>query len=88
MRYWTLCFTLMFVLGAAPASASKENNIDKERLTMGLRIQAAPNRYTFHDYLSDLAASARDNIRKNPVSQLEARKDPRYEPLNPIVFRW
>ena len=90
MKYWT-CFCLIVFLSAVSAATSKGAYIGREdQITIGLRIYPISDRYTFRDYLSDLTASTRisDITPENPVRQLEARKDRKYEPLNPIVFRW
>lgn len=91
MKYWTLCLGLMACLITMPAAASEEIDFDREdRIVIELRRQPNPERYTFQDYLSDLRESARisEINPENPVRRLEARKEKKHEPLNPIVFRW
>lgn len=91
MKNWISSLVILTSLVTAPAMADeREKNNRDDPVTIELQIHSVPGRYTFQDYVSDLAESARiaDIDSKNPVRQLEARKNSKYEPLNPIVIRW
>ena len=89
IRIFTL-LVLTSLITVPSMVAGKEKSDREDRFAMELEIRSVPNRYTFQDYLSDLTESARstDIDSRNPVRQREAKKNRRYEPLNPIVIRW
>ncbi|TMA13590.1 MAG: hypothetical protein E6J89_00865 [Deltaproteobacteria bacterium] len=91
MKNRIFSLVILASLVAAPAIAYERDKSDREdQFAIDLQIHSVPDRYTFQDYLSDLTESTRiaDIDAKNPVRQLEARKNPKYQPLNPIVIRW
>jgi len=94
MRYWIYFLIILASLGGVPAMASgREDRNREDEAQIELQIQATPQRYTFHDYMSDLKASTRiDQMDlNNPVRQLESRRNQKYEPpiLNPFpILRW
>lgn len=91
MTNWIVSLVVLASLATVPTMASGKEKDDREdRFVLELQIHPVPHRYTFQDYLSDLTESARvtDIDSRNPVRQLEARKNRQYEPVNPIVIRW
>lgn len=74
----------------APAMAFERDKGDRGDPTIELKIHSAPERYTFRDYVSDVKESTRiaQTDPDNPVRELEARKNKKSEPLNPIIIRW
>jgi hypothetical protein len=91
MQLYVWSLVILGLLGVSPGIASEEKKNDTQsQFDMTLEIQPAPQRYTFQNYLADLTELARVDqpARDNPVRELEARKEHRYEPLNPIVIRW
>ncbi len=94
MRYWIYSLIILASLGGVSAKASdREDRNREDEAQIELRIEPPPQRYTFHDYMSDLKASTRIDQMDldNPVRQLESRRNQKYQPpiLNPFpVFRW
>jgi len=90
MKNWIFSVVVLASILATPlAAAEKEQNDGKDQV--GLEFRITPRHYTFQEYLSDLHESARftDIDPSNPVRQLETRRNPKYEPQNPLVlFRW
>jgi hypothetical protein len=62
-----------------------------ERLEFRRESRPEGQRYSFEDYLEDLAAAARSEepLPDNPVSQLASNDRREYKPLNPVpLLRW
>lgn len=88
---WIFSLVILASLVTAPAMAAEREEGDREdQVAIELLILSIPHQYAFQDYLSDLVESTRitDIDSNNPVRQLEARRNPKYEPLNPIIMRW
>lgn len=90
MKRGVFCLLLVTSLAAAPAIAFERDRDQRDDPTIELKIHSGPERYTFRDYISDVKESTRiaQTDSKNPVRELEARKNRKSEPLNPIVIRW
>jgi hypothetical protein len=92
MKFLICCLAIIGSLGVSPAMAFDEEKKDtRDQPEMELEIYAAPQRYTFQDYLSDLTDFARSDqpAPENPISRLEPKEEQKYEPWNPIVvMRW
>jgi hypothetical protein len=90
MKNWIFSVVVLASVVATPLAAAEKDQSESED-RVGLELRITPKRYTVLDYLSDIQESTRitDIDPGNPVRQLETRKNPKYEPLNPLVlFRW
>jgi len=100
MKNWIVSVVVIASVATSSAIAydpttqhESQNSDQRNRFEIHLEKNSIPNRqpYTFNQYLDDLTESTRstDIDSKNPVRQLEARNNHKYEPLNPIIlFRW
>ena len=100
MKNWIVSVVVVASVATSSAIAydpttqrETQYSAQRNRFEIHLGKNSVSNRqpYTFRQYLDDLTESTRstDIDSTNPVRQLEARNNPKYEPLNPIIlFRW
>lgn len=100
MKNWIVSVVVIASVATSSAIAydpttqhETQNSDQQNRFEIHMEKNSLPNRppRTFSQYLDDLTESTRstDIDSTNPVRQLQARNNLKYEPLNPIVlFRW
>jgi hypothetical protein len=90
MKTWIFSLIILASLVTTPVVAAERDKDDREDHAIELKIHSVPQPYTFQDYVSDLKESTRiaQTDSNNPVRELEARKNRKSEPLNPIIIRW